>query len=444
MSVIQHAGLWLGAPRRGRVVGITLVALVVLAAMAVALVFNVTRSSNPASGQEGTDHAAAWSVAEPQDPATGAVEADATAPALVEVARGPGWASLLAPGGSTANTVLALTYDAQQPHLDLVDRATGSIIGRIETSYNPVVVRRASAGEILVSDMGIEQTATGPVQHPRLLVFDGAQLSLARTIPMPHRDTFAVYAQVMALSGNERYLFYVAREQADLPECPGDAAICDVHSVVRIDLQDTTGAAVVAKLPQDCGLASLRPVDRDQVLATCVNRAVAQLIDSTGRITRTADCSGGVGLDTAIPERRKNPLRSMSGFVTPAGEPGVVLVDGTLLWMKSDGSLDRTGVLPPGVRVAPDQVYQPEAQTLVVAYGSYGEAQVSGFVAVDLGSMTVIRDVAVQDVRHVAPAGGGRLLALRSDGMVQAIDASPGAQPTHVGTAPQTAEVLIP
>lgn len=70
-------------------------------------------------------------------------------------------------------------------------------------------------------------------------------LAVKRSIPMPNRERTTVYSPLMALSGDERYLFYLARESA----CFGNAAICDVHSVVILDLEQPAADPAVAPLP---------------------------------------------------------------------------------------------------------------------------------------------------------------------------------------------------
>ncbi|HEY8491417.1 MAG TPA: hypothetical protein VIO14_10550, partial [Dehalococcoidia bacterium] len=229
-------------------------------------------------------------------PAPLAVAGTGTAPTLAEVAAGAEPAST--PPTPLDGLLLALVREGPAPRLEALDGATGKVAARLETSWEPDAVRRRSAGEVLVSDLGVRQTAAGPVSSPRLLVLDDAHgLAVKRSIPMPDRQRTTTSWPLMALSGDERYLFYLARKSA----CSGDAAVCDGHSVAVLNLERLDQAPTVVPLPQNCGPAALLPLGHQHVLATCTNRAVLQVIDAGGRTLQTVDLSGYVGLDTDVP-----------------------------------------------------------------------------------------------------------------------------------------------
>lgn len=357
---------------------------------------------------------------------------------LAELAAGTDPAST--PPAPLDGLLLVLVREGPAPRLEAVDGATGKVTARRETSWEPDAVRRRSAGEVLVSDLGVRQTAAGPVSSPRLLVLDAAHgLAVKRSIPMPNRQRTTTSWPLMALSGDERYLFYLAQESA----CSGDAAVCDGHSVAVLNLERPDQAPAVVPLPQNCGPAALLPLGQSHVLATCTNRAVLQMIDAGGRTLQTVDLGGHVGLDTDVPTTRRNPIRPQFGFVTPAGEPGVVLADGTLLWQTAAGGVQRLDALPAGLRAVPGQVAQPDARTLVVPYYTYGASTVEGVKVVDLARREVVRDVPLSGAKHVAPSGA-QLLVLGTDGGVTWVPVTPGGTAQPAAGVSSEAEVLVP
>ncbi len=78
--------------------------------------------------------------------------------------------------------------------------------------------------------------------------------------------------------------------------------------------------------------------------------------------------------------------------------------------------------IPKG-RVAVVQVYQRDAEHLLVAYLTYGEDTIAGFVVFNLSSMKMERDVKLgEDAPWVVPNGPSAALVLRKSGFVDVID----------------------
>ncbi len=140
---------------------------------------------------------------------------------------------------------------------------------RVGVNGNTWALFRADAGELLISDL------EGDDFQGRLRIFDledtGAPI---QTIPMPDRNVSTVWAQAMALSGDERYLYYTARVVEE--KYP--------HWIGIIDL--ITGEEVARpELPVGCGqYPTIAAIDRSNVEVFCpANRFVT--VDPKGNVS---------------------------------------------------------------------------------------------------------------------------------------------------------------
>jgi hypothetical protein len=155
----------------------------------------------------------------------------------------------------------------------LRDIHTGEELGSVVPGYQPMVVVRKQAQELLVA------SGLGPVDpevgfRKVVQVYDLKDYSLdpKRTIDVPNRVNCTTYCQPLVLSQDERYLYYGARVTA--PECGagGDAAVCDIHHIVAVDLEDEDAPPVSTELQRGCGVPGLRPAGADGVVVTCLGQ----------------------------------------------------------------------------------------------------------------------------------------------------------------------------
>lgn len=368
------------------------------------------------------------------------------APALVPIAAGQGWSVSASPNYGGNGNIIALRWDSSTPEVELLDGTTGQVQAKIQTSYNPFVLRRPSFHELLISDDPIQQVGARTQASPRLLVFDTAhKLALKQIIPLPNRIAYTVYApRAMALSANERYLFYVTHEyRQGAPPCGsgGDAATCDLNSVAALDL--STGSTRPVPLPQGCGYAELQPSGASSVVATCPDNGRLQVISADGSIAQQANFNAARSPEPASTSK-KGKVRALFSDVISSGQTGTLLADGTFLKENSSGVAATSRTLPANMVVVPlGQVYQERNDTLIIGYAGYGQGYPSGFVVFDPTTMRVERNVKLSGATSIAPHDGA-VLALRKDGTVLSVDPSTGAERVLPGRFDIKAGPLVP
>lgn len=155
---------------------------------------------------------------------------------------------------SAENVLIAL--DPTTGSVALVDVSSGETVAnaRVGVNRHTWALFRSDAGELLISDLEV------PSYQGRLRVFDVRDTGAPKqTIPMPDRDVGNSWAQAMALSEDERYLYYTAR----VIETKGP------RWVGIIDLN--TGEEVARpELPVGCGqFPTLTSVDRSSAQVFC-------------------------------------------------------------------------------------------------------------------------------------------------------------------------------
>ena len=172
---------------------------------------------------------------------------------------------------SAESVLIALDdeHEGTNALLTLIDLSTGETVGELTSGYQTWALFRPSAGELLVSDL------EGDDFQGRLRVFDVRDTGAPKqTIPMPDRNVSTVWAQAMALSGDERYLYYTARVVEE--KYP--------HWIGIIDL--IMGEEVARpELPVGCGqYPTIAAIDRSNVQVFCpANRFVT--VDPSGNVS---------------------------------------------------------------------------------------------------------------------------------------------------------------
>jgi len=392
------------------------------------------------------------------------------APGFTQAGAGSGW-SASAVQSVDADAVITLDWSGRatgSPRVVLQDSATGQTLAELEVSYNPLVVRRAGANELLVSDVPDSGPRPGSPDAPpadvgaRLLVFDLAnRLAMKREIPLPNRVRYTAYSPyAAALSSDERYFYYLTREnRTDRPECrprgnagtaapspqnAADSAVCDRMSVVVLDLSNPAATRPSFELPVNCGYAALSPTGPSSVVAACRNIGQVFVLDPSARATRSDDFSGELGMQT-VPQLRQSPVLVRYGFATASGQLGVLLDDGTVVVRSDAGSVSEVRALPANQQAFSAQVSQLGPGRLVVGYGGYAEPTLRGFVVVDAENLRVERDEAIPGARSVAAGrDADTVLVLEATG-IESIDARTNARRMLPGgLATSDEQVLIP
>lgn len=208
----------------------------------------------------------------------------------------------------------------------VVDLPTGQVVGTIELGDVPMALLRGSGEELLVSDAPLDGDLHA---HPRLQVFSTAQgLQLEWAIPLPDRTGYTVFAQGMALSHDEQFLYYLKRVDCQ----PGP--LCDIWSVGVVDL-DARAEIAVASLPRNCGFALLAPLGASGAMAMCPEVSTIFEVTSAGTSSTAAAFTppridqGGAQL----------PAWPIYGGIADSGTPYMIFQDGTLQMQSVDGTL---------------------------------------------------------------------------------------------------------
>lgn len=375
--------------RRGSFIGLALATLLEVSVAAILIIHNATAKLSPS---------------------VGSVAANVSNVSAI----GQHWSVNVSGTYRDQDFLIVLGFDRSQAlpyEIQLRDRGTGALDGSVRVVYDPLVLRRQSQHELLVSYGGADSS---------LLVFDTAnRLALKEQINLPNRINYNVYAPYgMALSGDQQHLFYLAQQShAELPECNqphSNAAVCDLVSVAIVDLARGMVTSQTA-LPQDCGYASLNPVGATDVIATCTNTDPIQEINAQGQIVKHDNMSG----------------RGLFGFLTAQGGFAAVLRDGTVVTHNHDGTYSRTAALPAGAQVDPtSQVAMYAEGQLFIPYSS-NQKNTKGFVLFDLASGEVQRDATISSSLYIT-ARPGEVLTLLTSGLLQQLDlSSPVSGPSN-------------
>jgi len=324
--------------------------------------------------------------------------------------------------------------------VDLRDITTGQKLASVEAGYRPMVVVRKHAQEILVSSvLNIREWNEGEEPRQVLEVYNlrGYSLAHKRAIELPDRVNCTTYCQPMVLSNDERYLYYSAVVTA--PECGagGDASVCDIHSVVAVDLEDEGAGRVSTELPRGCGVPRMSPAGPSGVLVTCagqypVNGGWTRLIQPDG---------GGRTIDFST-------SRPMFSFVTSEGEIVVLKEDGNLIKESPDGLRVSAEALPTGLDFIPRVFYLGtvslgDGRLFIVFDDSYfGEDRKYGFVVFDLRKMTQEGYGRVPQADYYLPQGES-VFVLRG-GRIEVLDLASGRLSVLTDSVEPGVEVLLP
>ncbi len=165
--------------------------------------------------------------------------------------------------------------------LSVTNANTGEVVGSIETAAYPTALLRRSRLELLVSDIVIDGGASF---RPRLQIIDTSDgFSVKRTVPLPDRITYTIFAPLMALSTDDRLLYYLKRTE----DCAGPPELCDIFSVGVIEI-DSGLKVAEATLPCNAGYALLVPHGSTSMLAMCPEISRIVEVSSGGAVAEAA------------------------------------------------------------------------------------------------------------------------------------------------------------
>ncbi len=187
-----------------------------------------------------------------------------------------------------------IALDPTTGSVALIDVSSGETVAnaRVGVNRHTWAIFRSDAGELLVSDF------EGDDFQGRLRVYDIADIGSPKwTLPMRDRGAATVYAQAMALSNDERYLYYA------------------IHT--RDDRGET--AAGYARLIGIIDLEARREIDRVELPLGCGGYKTLTAIETSGaEVFCPPDRTVTVSADSAVSEV------SAAGLPSWASEPAVV------------------------------------------------------------------------------------------------------------------------
>jgi hypothetical protein len=337
------------------------------------------------------------------------------------------------------NFLVELTVEAGsgESRVDLRDVRTGGIVGSVDAGYRPMVLVRRNAAELLVSSGIDRDTDKGFRKVTQVYDLRGYSLELKRTIETPDRINCTTYCQPMVLSRDEQYVYYGARTTA--PECGagGDASVCDVHSVVRIDL-DGAGATETVELRRGCGVPILAAAGESGALVVCrgqypVNGGWATVIEP-GAQPRILDFATS---------------RLQVAHVTAAGEVLVIGEGGAVIKEDAQGRRTTANALPTGLGFGTRVFYYGSLDLgddrlfLVFDNADFGSHDRKyGFVVFDTRAMQIEGHGRVPEALTYLP-NGDSIYVLR-DGRIDVLDLTTGRLSLLSDSVGRDVEVLLP
>ena len=331
---------------------------------------------------------------------------------------------------------LTVESGAGESKVDLINATSGTRLGTVQAGYRPMAVARESAKELLVSS---GEQSNGSLVHV-LDVYDLAGYSLRplRRVAMPDRINCTTFCVTMVLSNDERYVYYLARRIA--PECGqgGDASVCDIHSVVSLDLGTPGTPSATTELPRGCGVPALSAFGDNGAIASCRGQYPAvggwtQLISPE---------TGGRLVDL-------RPSQSSFAFVRPSGDVAIVRFDGTVLVMSADGTQSQARTLPMDLGYGPRMYYlgtlalDDDRLFIVFDDSNVGaHDRKFGFVVFDLATMSVQGYGRVPDADYYLPQGDS-IMVLR-DQRIETLDLKTGRLEVLRQSVGEGVEILLP
>jgi len=311
------------------------------------------------------------------------------------------------------STEYILALDSYRGRLLFIDPDRGEVDAVLRSGRQPMVLPRPSANQLLVSGYPDKADGTGGATLRVYELADGGP-RLGATYDQPHRIACKIFCNNLALSGDERYLFYpgVTGVRQDIPGCASgeiqDGLACDDFWVFAIDLEAAAaspGGYAGAQLKQRCGFAFLAPGVEDTALAACSGEA--WIVGGDGRVEQTIETAGLV-----------------LGFERADGTPVTVYQSAAILHRPRGADL-RLAPLDVDQELVPFYMQQTgDLDEVLIGYRYRGTFVngVHGIVRVDLRTMRVRYEVKLDDAQGFAPRGDRGIAVLRADGAIEILD----------------------
>lgn len=182
-------------------------------------------------------------------------------PELAAAYMGDGWQMEVDDAGGlphAGDSVLAVAWEQQSPEVMLIEASTGRIAARWNVGHNPMAVLRPEANQVLISDKVYPHDEERAAH--RLLVFDlGDEPGHVATVPMQSRLNYIIFGMGVALTLDERHLYYAAQ--------PGGNARMEVRV---IDIEQHSDSLLIDALGAGCGWPQLSAIEDDGIAIRCI------------------------------------------------------------------------------------------------------------------------------------------------------------------------------
>lgn len=307
------------------------------------------------------------------------------------------WSVSIGPGYNAsefASLIPSLRW-TPQPRLDLWSPAFGKVVATINTGPNPLIARRPSAGEIIVSDF----TPNGGPR--RLRILDAATgLQTRDELLLDARFQYASYAEnLMVLSRDEKYLYLMDIGRAVGSQCGPSA--CDVLAILIVQLDDLAAEVQAVEVPRGCAIARLTPTGSDAVTVSCQSFPHVSVLDPTGAVLQTDDFEATFGGFVQASGDRWY----LSGFVAKDGELGVLTNDGSALVRRVDGGLSEFRLAPENTELRSEGAVRTDAagNLLVPFTRDRFSGTVDGYIRFDPIELEVRDVIELGTARSYAP-----------------------------------------
>lgn len=192
-------------------------------------------------------------------------------PELTAAYMGDGWQMKIDDDGGlphARDSVLAVEWDTESPEVMLIEASTGRIAARWNVGHYPMAVLRPEANQLLISDKvyPYDEARAG---H-RLLIFDlGEEPGHVATVPMESRLNYIIFGMGMALTLDERHLYYAAQ--------PGSGVRVELRAINVEQLSDSPLSDAIGA---GCGWPQLSAFEADGVVARCLGSGAILVLDS--------------------------------------------------------------------------------------------------------------------------------------------------------------------
>jgi len=306
--------------------------------------------------------------------------------------------------------------------ISILDRQSGQLLGQINAADSPLVLMRKSHNQLLVSD--VVNTSAG-VWVPRLLTFDlsNGLRPQGNAMPMPDRTTYPIYTPSMALSADERFLYYMKRTDCGFQ--------CNEVALGIIDLE-ARGSETVARLPINCGQVLLTPRGASDTAAMCPILGSLWAVSSSGTAQILAQGFETPGLYAAV---------------SPTGAPYWITMSGELFVRDPQGgTLIRKSLLTPGSGALTGIYRWQEGGRVLLGVKAAATAEaIASVLSVDSNTWVVGAYAVPPGTTYLAPLSDGRLAAVHGS-QIDMLSSLTGAQlgPSYSAPAGQSPWLVAP